>query len=560
MAERLAAGAQGRASSTSSGPTARPRCRSSTKTACPKRLDERAHLHPARSRREHRGRHPARAHRARDPAVAAASSSPTTTFEIFVNPTGLFELGGPHADCGLTGRKIIVDTYGGMARHGGGAFSGKDPTKVDRSAAYAVRQIAKSIVAAGLAKRCEAQVAYAIGVAHPMSIMVDTFGTGEIADEKLEAIVREVFDMRPAAIIERLDLRRPIFKRTAAYGHFGRTDGRRLHVGEHRALRRTAAARRRRLNTQQAQHVMIRGPGLPGRARRRRGRARLRLLGSRRARRPGARRRDRARRAARPAGARVGRRRRRRLGGRRRRRCSRLLAVTSAGPPEAVVALTEWAAYRYCGSRVALLRSASPPNLVRAGRAAAPTRRSGAARRVARRRRHRPEREALTLAAGGERRAVHDCCGGRRCSTGACSSRSCSRTTVRASSSSPTRRAGHSLVRLAQSLGHARGAHALRPVGGRTHARVGHRGGRPRRRGRWAHRGVRSRARPAGRDRRRRFRRRRCRRNARPRGTRARSSSQRARRAGARFVGRIGGTECGGRGARRCRFTRRRAR
>jgi S-adenosylmethionine synthetase len=146
-------------------------------------------------------------------------------FQIFVNPTGQFELGGPHADCGLTGRKIIVDTYGGMARHGGGAFSGKDPTKVDRSAAYAVRQIAKSVVAAGLAKRCEAQVAYAIGVAHPMSIMVETFGTSEVGSAKIEAAVREVFDMRPAAIMERLDLRRPIFRRTAAYGHFGRTDG-----------------------------------------------------------------------------------------------------------------------------------------------------------------------------------------------------------------------------------------------------------------------------------------------------------------------------------------------
>ena len=144
--------------------------------------------------------------------------------EIFVNPTGQFELGGPHADCGLTGRKIIVDTYGGMARHGGGAFSGKDPTKVDRSAAYAVRQIAKAVVAAGLAQRCEAQVAYAIGVARPVSIMIDTFGTGQVADDKLEDAVREVFDMRPAAIIERLDLRRPIFRRTAAYGHFGRTD------------------------------------------------------------------------------------------------------------------------------------------------------------------------------------------------------------------------------------------------------------------------------------------------------------------------------------------------
>jgi len=146
-------------------------------------------------------------------------------FEIFVNPTGQFELGGPHADCGLTGRKIIVDTYGGMARHGGGAFSGKDPTKVDRSAAYAVRQIAKAVVAAGLARRCEAQVAYAIGVARPVSIMVDTFGTSEIAPDKIEEMVREVFDMRPAAIIERLDLRRPIYRRTAAYGHFGRSDG-----------------------------------------------------------------------------------------------------------------------------------------------------------------------------------------------------------------------------------------------------------------------------------------------------------------------------------------------
>jgi S-adenosylmethionine synthetase len=146
-------------------------------------------------------------------------------FEVFVNPTGQFELGGPHADCGLTGRKIIVDTYGGMARHGGGAFSGKDPTKVDRSAAYAVRQIAKSVVASGLASRCEAQVAYAIGVAHPVSLMVETFGTSEIAPDKLEAMVRDVFDMRPAAIIERLDLRRPIYKRTAAHGHFGRTGG-----------------------------------------------------------------------------------------------------------------------------------------------------------------------------------------------------------------------------------------------------------------------------------------------------------------------------------------------
>jgi S-adenosylmethionine synthetase len=145
-------------------------------------------------------------------------------FEILVNPTGTFELGGPHADCGLTGRKIIVDTYGGMARHGGGAFSGKDPTKVDRSAAYAVRHVAKNVVAAGAASRCEVQVAYAIGVARPVSIMVETFGTSEIDPLKLPALVQEHFDLRPAAIIDRLDLRRPIYQRTAAYGHFGRPE------------------------------------------------------------------------------------------------------------------------------------------------------------------------------------------------------------------------------------------------------------------------------------------------------------------------------------------------
>jgi len=145
-------------------------------------------------------------------------------FEVLCNPTGAFELGGPHADCGLTGRKIIVDTYGGMARHGGGAFSGKDPTKVDRSAAYAVRNVAKNVVAAGLASRCEVQVAFAIGVARPVSMMVETFGTSEIDPVKLAALLQEQFDLRPAAIIERLDLRRPIFQKTAAYGHFGRTE------------------------------------------------------------------------------------------------------------------------------------------------------------------------------------------------------------------------------------------------------------------------------------------------------------------------------------------------
>ena len=144
--------------------------------------------------------------------------------KYYVNPTGRFVIGGPHGDSGLTGRKIIVDTYGGMARHGGGAFSGKDCTKVDRSAAYAARYVAKNIVAAGLAKKCEIQLSYAIGVAHPTSIMVDTFGTGVLEDDKLVEIIRENFDLRPAGIIQMLDLRRPIYKQTAAYGHFGRTD------------------------------------------------------------------------------------------------------------------------------------------------------------------------------------------------------------------------------------------------------------------------------------------------------------------------------------------------
>lgn len=144
--------------------------------------------------------------------------------KFFINPTGRFVIGGPHGDSGLTGRKIIVDTYGGYARHGGGAFSGKDCTKVDRSAAYAARYVAKNIVAAGLADKCEIQLSYAIGVAHPTSIMVDTFGTGKLSNEKLVEIVRENFDLRPAGIIKMLDLRRPIYKQTAAYGHFGRND------------------------------------------------------------------------------------------------------------------------------------------------------------------------------------------------------------------------------------------------------------------------------------------------------------------------------------------------
>lgn len=144
--------------------------------------------------------------------------------KFFINPTGRFVIGGPHGDSGLTGRKIIVDTYGGMARHGGGAFSGKDCTKVDRSAAYAARYVAKNIVAAGLADKCEIQLSYAIGVANPTSIMVDTFGTGKVSDEKLVEVIRENFDLRPAGIIKMLDLRRPIYKQTASYGHFGRTD------------------------------------------------------------------------------------------------------------------------------------------------------------------------------------------------------------------------------------------------------------------------------------------------------------------------------------------------
>ncbi len=144
-------------------------------------------------------------------------------YAVYVNPTGSFVLGGPHADCGLTGRKIIVDTYGGMGRHGGGAFSGKDPSKVDRSAAYAARWVAKHVVASGAASRCELQVAYAIGVAQPVSILVETFGTNTVEETQIEKAVREVFDLRPGAIIRDLDLKRPIYKATAAYGHFGRS-------------------------------------------------------------------------------------------------------------------------------------------------------------------------------------------------------------------------------------------------------------------------------------------------------------------------------------------------
>ena len=157
-----------------------------------------------------------------DPVLPAEMIDEHTKF--FINPTGRFVIGGPHGDSGLTGRKIIVDTYGGMARHGGGAFSGKDCTKVDRSAAYAARYAAKNIVAAGLADKCEIQLSYAIGVAQPTSVMVDTFGTGKVSNEELVEVIRENFDLRPAGIIKMLDLRRPIYKQTAAYGHFGRND------------------------------------------------------------------------------------------------------------------------------------------------------------------------------------------------------------------------------------------------------------------------------------------------------------------------------------------------
>ena len=157
-----------------------------------------------------------------DPILPSEMIDDHTKF--FINPTGRFVIGGPHGDSGLTGRKIIVDTYGGYARHGGGAFSGKDCTKVDRSAAYAARYVAKNIVAAGIADKCEIQVSYAIGVAYPTSVMVDTFGTGKIKDDELVTIIRENFDLRPAGIIKMLDLRRPIYKQTAAYGHFGRND------------------------------------------------------------------------------------------------------------------------------------------------------------------------------------------------------------------------------------------------------------------------------------------------------------------------------------------------
>ena len=184
-------------------------------------------------------------------ALATAVDIDTSDYRLLVNPTGRFEIGGPMGDAGLTGRKIIVDTYGGMARHGGGAFSGKDPSKVDRSAAYAMRWVAKNVVAAGLAERCEVQVAYAIGKAQPVGLYVETFGTEQVDAAQIAAAIGEVFDLRPAAIIRDLDLLRPIYAQTAAYGHFGRTGCRRLHLGAHRPGRRPQV-RRRRLSVETA--------------------------------------------------------------------------------------------------------------------------------------------------------------------------------------------------------------------------------------------------------------------------------------------------------------------
>ena len=181
-------------------------------------------LHPARAGGGHRDAAASRSPRARDPSPAPARPRHLERCGCWPTRRAASSSGGPHADTGLTGRKIIVDTYGGMARHGGGAFSGKDPSKVDRSAAYAARWVAKHVVAAGAASRCEVQVAYAIGVAHPVSLMVETFGTEAVDPVTIEQAVREVFDLRPAAIVRDLDLLRPIYRRTAAYGHFGRTD------------------------------------------------------------------------------------------------------------------------------------------------------------------------------------------------------------------------------------------------------------------------------------------------------------------------------------------------
>ena len=277
-----------------------------------------------------------------------------------MNPTGVFELGGPHADTGLTGRKIIVDTYGGMARHGGGAFSGKDPSKVDRSAAYAARWVAKHVVASGAAKRCEVQVAYAIGVAQPVSILVETFGTHTVDETKIEEAVREVFDLRPAAIIRDLDLRRPIFHKTAAYGHFGRNDPE-FTLGAADQARRLP--RRRRLLTLSERPGPLAVAGRPGPARRQRAPQDVRLPRARRARGRGCRwARSCASRstAGGSAGGSWGWAEAAATGV----ELKPIAKVTGWGPPPEVLELAEWAAWRWAGPVRGFLATASPPAAV----------------------------------------------------------------------------------------------------------------------------------------------------------------------------------------------------
>ncbi len=224
LAERLAERAPRRHPAVPQRPTARPRSPSATRTTARCGRDHR-HIDAARARDRGHGHHQGRHGRARDRARSwTPPGSRGRAPQLYVNPTGRFVVGGPMGDTGLTGRKIIVDTYGGAGRHGGGAFSGKDCTKVDRSAAYAARWVAKNVVAAGLAHRCEIQLAYAIGVARPLSIMVDAFGTETVPERDIERAIERVFDLRPGAIIRDLDLRRPIYEKTAAYGHFGRED------------------------------------------------------------------------------------------------------------------------------------------------------------------------------------------------------------------------------------------------------------------------------------------------------------------------------------------------
>ena len=340
-----------------------------------------AHLDPARPGRRSRDPAAARPPRQRDQPAAAARSWTPASLRILANPTGVFELGGPHADTGLTGRKIIVDTYGGMARHGGGAFSGKDPSKVDRSAAYAARWVAKNLVAAGAATRCEVQVAYAIGVARPVSVLVETFGTERCDPDRIAAVVDEVFDLRPAAIVRDLDLKRPIYRKTAAYGHFGRAE-QGVHLGGHLPGRRPEAGARalsagpRPAPTAVRSRRRARRPAhRPGGARRSGHPPPLRLFGARR-------------RWPRRSG--VGSRVRIDLHGRRVGgwvveddvgatagvAVKPLSGSSGVGPPPSVVSLAEWAAWRWAGPgrlvpRHRLPRPCGPPERGAAGRAGA---------------------------------------------------------------------------------------------------------------------------------------------------------------------------------------------